>query len=261
MNSGITRSPIYLKLLAVLVVTVALAPVAALAEVDPNSQIKPSAKPLVGDFGLPEQMQVRVIDAGPVVHDYRSAPPAPVLRLTQEDIYKELWKSTCEFNPDIQFVVGKISTDAEEEAYANRWLADLAITGGQRYYQRYSNPHSDVSSDTQASDQLVKLRSAQEHACEQRFLALRSIVLMIKQKFDKAYKEYFSTDEQLSRSARDKLLKIAGNAAVVQMEKRIEHQLRNYSNNGIGKPQQNSLDDFLKGRTDRYDGYDAGINF
>ncbi|MBU6451512.1 MAG: hypothetical protein KGS72_07025 [Cyanobacteria bacterium REEB67] len=232
-----------------------------MADDGPDSRIKPSEKPPIGDFGPPPQMQVRVVDDGPVVHDYRSVPRSPVLRLAQEDTYKELWKSTCESNPDIQFVVRKLSNNAEEKAFANRWLADLAIPSKTHSEHIYASRKWKL--DLAWLSRYEQADSSRKKSCisKEESLTLRSIVLTVKQKLDRAFMQYFSTDEQLSKSAREELLQLAGRAAVARMEDNIGRQLQNFSNIGIGKQQQNSLDSFLQGRTDSYAGFDAGFRF
>jgi hypothetical protein len=222
------------------ITSVAVAPLSVLAQAGSNSGDKPAAKPPVGDFDPPRNMQIQIIEDGPVVHDYRSAPHAPVIQEPWKNAaYEGLWKSTCETNPDIQFVVKKLSVNDQGKAHATRWLADLASPSTPRAYRVYPNPDVDYESDPRPCNKPDGRNRKKQFLQKSEFIALRSMVLQVKERLDKAYAQYLSSDEQASKLARPALLEMAGPAAVERLDRTIaDHHRSNVIPTGPGSDYQ-----------------------
>ena len=194
-------------------ICIALVPLKTLAQNAKGSGDAPASKPPVGDFDPPKSSQIQIIDDGPVVHDYRSVPQAPIISAVRKNPgYEDLWKSTCETNPDLQFFIQKLSSDNQNHVLP-RWLADIGKLDHRQDYRICTDLIFDMSSPARNG----KKADLSKSEC----VIFSRIVMDLKKRLDIAYDQYQSNDEQSSNSARKELTEMAGPAAVARLDETI----------------------------------------
>jgi hypothetical protein len=198
------------------VTSVAEVPLIALDQVGTDSGGRPATKPPVGDFDPPRSKQIQIIDDGPVVHDYRSAPQAPVTQESWKNAaYEDLWKSTCETSPEIQ-CVSRLFIKEPDKTNMTKWLADLGRATSPLDHRLRPIP------DFASFPQLYQTNPMKKGLLNQsECMAIYQMVLNLREKLDQAYEQYLSTDEQASKLARPALVEMAGLVAIERLDRAI----------------------------------------
>lgn len=136
----------------------------------------------------------------------------------QTSAYQDLWKSTCENSPDIDFVIKKFSTTAQGKVRVDKWLEDMGRANSPQVCSPFGSIVPPSGSGT------IDLKNAKKAVLNQsELIALFQMVREQKQTLDKAFGDFLSADEQRSRLGRTKLSEIAGPAAVDRLQKETEN--------------------------------------
>jgi hypothetical protein len=227
--------------LSVVITSLILIPLTALAQARTTSVNKPAAKPPAIDFDPPRNVQIQISDDGPVVRDYRSVPQAPVIQEAwKQSAFADLWNATWKRSADLRFVISKLGFNDESKAIINQWLVDLGTKSPQREprLRPEVRPPADIDDESTPfySGKLQQLTKSGHVTSE--FVALVHMVDNERENVETAFKQYISDDKDFAALARPKLLQMAGPEAMERLDRAIAE---NASPLKVGQPCPNGL--------------------
>jgi hypothetical protein len=179
-----------------------LMPLTALAQDGTDSGGKPWKKPPIGDFG-------------PYEHNYSTKPDWKITA------FADLWDASLKRNPDLQFVISKLSFSDQSKAIITRWLVDLGARPpqhGPRLRPEVLPPADIDDESTPFYSGKLELLTKTGHVTPELVVGFVQMVEHERESLDKTFKQYISNDKETSASARTALLQIAGSEAMQRLD-------------------------------------------